>query len=133
MKRPRTFGYAHIRQLQPKETLQPDASLYAQINLTHVDFKKSDNICLGLEELARHLRQLDEEFQNNQFERLGNRARNVVVLADQLGLRQIGQVAADVTYCVDYPDSAALSATLSRLIRLITNALDSSMQPMSEY
>jgi hypothetical protein len=53
------------------------------------------------------------------------------MLADQFGLRRVGQVAADVVYCIDGTDKAALAATLSRLMRLVTQALDHAAGPIS--
>ena len=53
------------------------------------------------------------------------------MLADQFGLRRVGLVAADVVYCIDGTDKAALAATLSRLMRLVTQALDHAVGPIS--
>mgnify|MGYP000586728138 CR=1 FL=1 len=87
-------------------------------------YQQSDMICAGLEQLSRHLKWLDDDYQTGQFDRLEARARSIVMLSDQLGLRRVGQVAADVIYCVSGTDEIALSATLSRLLRLMTQALD---------
>jgi hypothetical protein len=88
-------------------------------------------ICDSLEELSRHLKCLDYDYQSGQLDRLEARARSIVMLADQLGLRRVGQVAADVIYCIDGTDKAALAATLSRLMRLVTQALDHAVGPIS--
>ncbi|AGI66214.1 hypothetical protein OAN307_c04760 [Octadecabacter antarcticus 307] len=88
------------------------------------DFGHGDVICAGLEELSRHLKWVDDDYQSGHLDRLEARSRSIVMLADQLGLRRVGQVAADVAYCIDDPDEVALAATLSRLMRLMTQALD---------
>jgi hypothetical protein len=46
-------------------------------------------------------------------------------------LRRVGQVAADVVYCIDGPDETALAATASRLMRLVTQALDHAAGPIT--
>ena len=94
------------------------------------DFDHGDVVCAGLEEMSRHLRWLDDDFQAGRFDRIEARARSIVLLADQLGLRRIGQVAADVVYCTDDTNEVALAATLSRLMRLITQALDHAAGPL---
>jgi hypothetical protein len=77
------------------------------------------------------LKWLDDDYQSGQLDRLEARARSIVMLADQLGLRRVGQVAADVVYCIDGPDETALAATASRLMRLVTQALDHAAGPIT--
>ncbi|MDA9207750.1 hypothetical protein N9O61_02575 [Octadecabacter sp.] len=133
MKNREVRARATVMQLQPREPF--GAELRALVPLTTVagDFEASDLVCSGLEQMSRHIRWLDEDYQTERFERLGARARNVVLLADQLGLRQIGQVAADVLYCLDDPENAALPATLSRLMRLMSQALEHAADPFADY
>jgi hypothetical protein len=50
-----------------------------------------------------------------------------------MGLRRVRQVAADVVYCLDEPDEIALAATLSRLMRLMTQALDHAAGPKAAF
>ena len=122
-----------IARLVPQEASGPDVHALSPFSLVEDDFEQSDVICAGLEELSRHLRWLDDDYQSAQFDRLEARARSIVMLADQLGLRRVGQVAADVVYCIDDPDEVALAATLSRLMRLITQALDHAAGPISVF
>lgn len=122
-----------IARLVPHEAFGQDANALAPFAMANDDQDRSDVICAGLEEMSRHLKWLDEDYQLNQFDRLEVRARSIVMLADQLGLRRIGQVAADVVYCLDEPDEIALAATLSRLMRLMTQALDHAAGPMTAF
>ncbi|MCW1951356.1 MAG: hypothetical protein KIH44_008310 [Octadecabacter sp.] len=122
-----------ISRLIPQEISGPDVHALSPFSLAEDDLGQSELICAGLEELSRHLKRLDEDYQTGQLDCLETRARSVVMLADQLGLRRVGQVAADVVYCIDDPHEAALAATLSRLMRLITQALDHAAGPVSAF
>ncbi len=122
-----------VARLVPREKFGPDVRALSPFATLDDDMNESDLICAGLEEMSRHLRRLDEEFQAGQFDRLEERARSVAILADQMGLRRIGQVAADVVYCRDGPDEVALAATLSRLLRLMTQALDHAAGPITAF
>ncbi len=133
MKNREVRARATVMQLQPREPFGAELRGLVPFNASAGDFEVSDFMCSGLEEMSRHIRWLDDDYQTARFERLGARARNVVLLADQLGLRQIGQVAADVLYCLDDPENAALPATLSRLMRLMSQALEQAAGPFADY
>lgn len=122
-----------VARLIPQEPFGPDVHALSPYAMVDDDFDHGDVICAGLEELSRHLKWLDDDYQSSQFDRLEARARSIVMLADQLGLRRVGQVAADVVYCIDDPDEVALAATLSRLMRLMTQALDHAAGPISAF
>lgn len=122
-----------VARLVPREKQGPDVDALSLFGVTADDHDPGDQICAGLEELSRHLKWLDDDYQSGQFDRLEARARAIVMLADQLGLRRVGQVAADVVYCVDGPDEIALAATLSRLMRLVTQALDHVAGPLTAF
>lgn len=122
-----------IARLVPREPFGADVKALSPFALAETDFDRDDLICAGLEEMSRHLKWLDDDYQSGRLDRLEVRARSIVMLADQLGLRRVGQVAADVVYCVDGTDEVALSATLSRLMRLITQALDHAAGPMPAF
>ncbi len=133
MEYPQKNTQSSVKQLQPREAYSADVRALSPFSMANDDFETSDVICSGLEEMSRHLRWLDDDYQSERFERLGARARSIVLLADHLGLRRLGQVAADVVYCLEDPDSAALPATLSRLMRLMTQALEHAAGPIVEY
>jgi len=122
-----------VARLIPQEPSGPDVQALSPFGMINEKFDQSDIICIGLEELARHLKWIDDDYRSNQFDRLEARARSIVMLSDQLGLRRVGRVAADVVYCIDDPDEVALAATLSRLMRLMTQALDHAAGPISAF
>lgn len=113
-----------VARLVPREAFGADVRALSPLALVDADFDRSDLICEGLEELSKHLRRLDDDYRSGNMDQLEVRARRLVLLADQLGLRRVGQVAADVVYCIDRREGAALAATVSRLMRLMTQALD---------
>lgn len=120
-----------VERLKPRESFGSDVHALSPYALSEYSFEHSDMICTGLEEMSRHLRRLDDEFRLCHFDRIEVRCRSIVRLSDQLGLRRVEQVAADVIYCLDGPDEVALSATLSRLMRLMGQALDHAAGDMS--
>lgn len=122
-----------IARLIPRETTGTDVQALSQFSLVNEDINQHERISTSLEELSRHLRRLDEDYQAGQLSSIEVRARSIVMLADQLGLRRVGQVAADVVYCVDDPNEVALAATLSRLMRLMTQALDHAAGPVTAF
>jgi hypothetical protein len=122
-----------IARLIPLEAFGPDLQALSPDAPLDNTLGYGDVVCAGLEDLSRHLKRLEDEYQSGQLDRLEVCARRIVMLADQLGLRRVGQVAADVIYCIDDPDEVALSATLSRLIRLMTQALDQAAGPTSAF
>ncbi|PVA06282.1 hypothetical protein [Thalassorhabdomicrobium marinisediminis] len=130
MRQTKTCAPQPVARLIPRELGELDLDAMSPFARAGNSFEQSDLICAGLEEMSRHLRRLDDDFRAGQFDRIEMRARALVVLADQLGLCRVGQVAADVVYCVTRPDEIALSATLSRLMRLVSQALDHAADPL---
>lgn len=133
MKHRKSGAHASVMQLQPREQFGADIRALSPFSVAFDDFEISDVVCTGLEEMSRHLRWLDDDYQSERWDRLEARARSIVLLGDQLGLRRVGQVAADVVYCVDDPENPALSATLSRLMRLMSQALEHAAAPIVEF
>lgn len=134
MEQPNQSTVTEIARLVPREPFGPDVRALSPYALADDDADDDgDLICAGLEELSRHLKHIDDDYQSGNFDRLDARARSIVMLADQLGLRRVGQVAADVVYCLDGPDEVALASTVSRLMRLMTQALDHAAGPMTAF
>lgn len=109
----------HERRLNPFCEGGTDG-MVASFNL----FTMGEDAFRGLERLAHHRRALDEAFFQADRAVLRSLSREIVMLADLLRLRLLGQVAADVMYCVDGGDPVALAATLSRLMGLISAAIE---------
>lgn len=122
-----------VSRLIPREPTGLDVHALSPFAMVDENSDQSDLICASLEELSRHLKRLDAEYRLGHLDRVEMRARGIVMLADQLGLRLVGQVAADVLYCIDGPDEVSLAATLSRLMRLMTQALDHAAGPMRAF
>lgn len=133
MKQQNLYSQRVIARLVPREPFGPDVRALSPYGMVDDGYNQGDLICAGLEEMSRHLRWLDDDYRSGHMDRLEARARSIVMLADQLGLRRVGQVAADVVYCIDGPDQIALAATLSRLMRLMTQALDHAAGPMPAF
>lgn len=127
------FTNETVARLVPREPFGPDVLALSPYDLVDDDYVQGDLICAGLEEMSRHLKWLGDDYQFGQLDRLEARARSIVLLSDQLGLRREGQVAADVVYCLEGPDETALAAPLSRLMRLMTQALDHAAGSMTEF
>lgn len=123
---------ASVARLVPREQFGPDVRALSPFGMNDDCFEQSDLVCAGLEEMSRHLKWLDDDYQKGRFDRIEARARSIVLLADQLGLRRIGHVAADVIYCLDDPNEVPLAATLSRLMRLLAQTLDHAAGPLTE-
>ena len=95
MDRHKRQNVSAVAQLVPREPFGQDVRALSPFGMDGEDFDHSDVICAGLEEMSRHLRWLDDDYRSGRFDRLEARARSIVLLADQLGLRRVGQVAAD--------------------------------------
>lgn len=117
-------GKMQIVRLVPQETASLDPSVIQELARHHGLDCAEDVVCTSLAELTRHLRRLDDDYRSADPHQLGRRVRAVVTLADQLGMRHVARVAADVVRCSHSGDEAALAATLSRLMRLLGRALD---------
>lgn len=133
MEHRKSNAQSSVQHLKPCEPFGADIRALSPFSLVNDGFEASDAVCTGLEELSRHLRWLDDDYRSDRFDRLGARVRGIILLADQLGLRRVGQVAADVVYCLDDPENVALAATLSRLMRLISQALDHAGGSVVDY
>ena len=70
----------NVARLVPHETFGPDVRALSPYALADDDMDYGDVICLGLEEISRHLKWLDDDYQSGQFERLEVRLRSIVML-----------------------------------------------------
>lgn len=96
--------------------LDPDrlGSLYRQLGETGAE----DVVCRAIEELAVRLSHCERLWRQQDWDKLRKCARSLVAIADQIGMTTLARVAGDVTQTVDASDSAAISATLYRLLRI---------------
>lgn len=75
-------------------------------------------ICRAIEELAVRLAHCERLWRMGNHGELRKSARSLVAIADQIGMTTLARVAGDVTHAIDAQDSAALGATLCRLVRI---------------
>lgn len=89
-------------------------TLYAQLGEAGAE----DVVCRALEELALRLSHSDQLYRETDWSALRKNTRSLIAIADQVGMRMLSRVAADVTHCIDMGDRTAVAATLSRLLRI---------------
>lgn len=117
-------GDMQIVRLIPREVATLDPRRIRTIARRHGPDRAEGVVVESLAELGRHLRRLDDDYRSGDADRLTARIRAVITLSDQIGMRHVARVATDVARCSNAGDEAALAATLSRLMRLLTRALD---------
>lgn len=107
-----------VRVLSQDETvrLDPDRlqTLYDQLGEAGAE----DVVCRAMEELAVRLSMTERLFRQGRLDEMRKAARSLTGIADQIGMNSLSRVAQDVTNCIDTRDAVALSATLSRLLRI---------------
>ena len=96
--------------------LDPDRlqTLYDQLGEAGAE----DVVCRAMEELAVRLSMTERLFRQDRLEEMRKAARSLTGIADQIGMNTLSRVAQDVTNCIDAHDHVALTATLSRLLRI---------------
>lgn len=119
-----------VTRLIPREGYTTELKRLSPCGLDETNPDRDDVICLALEELARHLRFLEADFYAEEFENLRARVHGLSAPARQLGLHRINTVSNDVIFCIQTKNNPALAATLSRLIRLVTKALNQAAGPL---
>lgn len=82
-----------------------------------------DVVCRALEELAARLSHTERCYRELRFEDMRKSARSLIAISEQIGMQLLADVARDVTSCIDSGDGTALSATLSRLLRIGESSL----------
>ena len=107
-----------VWRIEPVESVAVDhgqlSLLYAQLGQSGAE----DVVCRALEELAMRLSQSEAHYRGRDWARLRKNARSLIAIAEQLGMSALSRVAGDVTTAIDQGDANAVSATLSRLLRV---------------
>lgn len=107
-----------ILHMRPTEQVCVDqeklSALYAQLGNAGAE----DVVCRAMEELALRLSHCNRLFQDHNWTDLRKNSRSLMPISDQVGLERLASVAGDVVRCIDQRDEVALSATLTRLIRI---------------
>lgn len=122
-----------VARLVPQEICRPEIGITSAAGNTKEEIAAGDRMLSALEELSKHVRRLEDDFEAVRLDLVQNRTRRIIALSDQIGLRQVGRVASDVAYCCDGQDEAALAATTSRLVRLLNQAIDQAAGPMTAF
>lgn len=109
---------SEITQLKPTEQVRVDSDQLSGLYANLGEVAAEDVVCRAMEELALRLAHCDRLYRNEQWVELRKSSRSLIAIADQIGMGKLSRVAGDVTECIDTHDHTALSATLSRLLRI---------------
>jgi len=75
-------------------------------------------VCRAIEELAVRLSHCERLWRQQDRDGLRKSARSLIAISDQIGMTALARVAGDVTDVIDNGDSAAMGATLFRMLRV---------------
>lgn len=107
-----------VQQLRPVEGVSVDqnrlGALYAEVGAAEAE----EALCRAMEDIAKRMTKCDNYYRAGKLKPLRTTALGLVKTADKIGMHSLARVATDVTLCIDTMDEIALTATLSRLIRI---------------
>ncbi len=115
MKQVTVLKYSEIVRVDPRRVEE----LHKQLGESGAE----DVICRALEELASRLSRAERCYREARHHEMRKAARSVVAIADQIGMSLLAKVALDVALCIDAGDGVALSATMTRLLRIGESSL----------
>ncbi|QGX97159.1 hypothetical protein EI983_02235 [Roseovarius faecimaris] len=104
--------------LEQREAVKLDSNRLEELFLLLGEASAEDVVCRALEELAARLSHTERCYRELRFDDMRKSARSLIAIAEQIGMQMLANVAQDVTRCIDHGDGTALSATLSRLLRV---------------
>ncbi|WP_299721977.1 hypothetical protein [uncultured Tateyamaria sp.] len=108
---------SNVTQLRLSEHVQVDHdrldALYSEMDHAAAE----DVVCRAMEELALRMAHCDRLYRAGDLDGLHKASRSLIAIADQIGMKVMAQVAADVATCAKSRNQIALAATLSRLMR----------------
>jgi hypothetical protein len=104
--------------LKQDEAVRLDAARLAELYEQLGESGAENVVCRALEELALRLTQAERSYAGAEWRELRRGVRSLIAIADQMGMRMLTRVAADVVACLDSGDRVGLAATLSRLMRV---------------
>ncbi len=120
---PKANDPAPVARLVPRDPLRMDPGPLSRLYLDLGEQGAEDVIGRALEDLTRRLNRIDDAHRGCDFAAIGHESRRVRVIAEQIGLTEVAEVAAHVIDCAQLGNGMALGATLARLIRITDRCL----------
>lgn len=114
---------AVIVPLRPRDVLRIDPDPLIRLHSALGAQGAEDMICRALEDISHRLTRIEADHRACAFDRLGRGAKAIGAVAAQVGLHDLGAVAAHVAECCGRNDAVALGATVARLLRMGTRAM----------
>lgn len=112
-----------ITKLRPASFVQVERErldqLYAQLGTSGAD----GVVSRAMEELAVRLAKIHSCYKKSDLDEVRRAARSMIAISEQIGLITFARVAHDVSTLANSNDSAALAATVDRLLRIGENSL----------
>ncbi|MGH1330385.1 MAG: hypothetical protein ACRBBK_05840 [Paracoccaceae bacterium] len=107
-----------ITKLRPDEAVRLDHDrlehLYMQLGPSGAE----GVVARAMEELAARLSKVERLYKRGELGEMQRAARSMIAISEQIGMVTFARVAEDVTRLSDSENSAALAATVGRLIRI---------------
>jgi hypothetical protein len=107
-----------VARLVPRDVLRMDPAPLSRLYLDLGEQGAEDVISRALEDLTRRLNRIDDAHLGCDFAAIGQESRRVRVIAEQIGLTEVAEVAAHVIDCAQAGTGMSLGATLARLVRV---------------
>ncbi len=114
----RDIVVATVITLEQNEAVRLDPDRLGGLYLQLGEAGAEDVVCRAIEELAVRLAHCERLWHQQDRTGLRKCTRSLIAIADQIGMTVLARVSGDVTRAIDNGDSAALGATLFRLLRV---------------
>ena len=112
-----------IAVLTPKESVHLDPDRFEALYLALGPGSADEVLCRAVEELAIRIGQCEQLWRGEEWDQLRKQTRSLIAISNQIGMTKLSHVARDVTSTIDADDAVAISATLTRLLRVAERSL----------
>jgi hypothetical protein len=109
---------ATVFTLIQKETVRVDPERLGCLYLQLGEVGAEDVVCRAIEELAVRLAHSERLWRKSDYAGLRKCTRSLIAIAEQVGMIALARVSGDITIAIDNGDTAAVGATLFRLLRI---------------
>lgn len=109
--------------LRPDENVRLNPSRLTELFVQLGNRGAEDVVCRAMEELAVRLADIEAAYWQGDFSKVSKGSRGLIAIADQIGLNGLAQVARHVASTAARSDHTAISATVSRLMRIGNKSL----------